>query len=174
MKRQPHTQLNTLSIARYTLMAVATLIFMAEGMQAATAGFQHPLWSFSTLNAGGLTTSTNGDITLLNRTDDGQEKPDSSVARIDASVPAKLFMHQNYPNPFRSQTSLQYGLPGESYVRVTIHSALGPVVKVVVDERQPGGVYTLDLTIPDLMPGVYFYRIHTEFGAVTRRMTIAR
>lgn len=106
--------------------------------------------------------------------EDRQLKPDTTISRADASAPAKLFADQNFPNPFRASTSIRYGLPRNSYVKVTIHTMLGSPVQTLLEESQPAGVYTLEMTVPDLMPGIYFYRIQTEYGAVTRRMTISK
>lgn len=173
MKRQVRRPTSTLMI-RYALMIAATAFFLTEGMSGATAGLQQPFWSMPMLNAGGLIGPSAGENILLNTDRNERQKPDTTVARTDESAPYKLTLEQNYPNPFRSSTSIRYGLPQETYVRITIHTAIGPVIKVLVDERQPAGMYTLDLSIPELSPGIYFYQIQTEYGALTRRMTIAR
>lgn len=110
----------------------------------------------------------------LRMEDDRQQKPDTTISRTDELAPAKLFLDQNYPNPFRLSTSVRYGLPKDSYVKVTIHTMLGTPVKTILDEQQRSGIYTLDISVPDLMPGIYFYRVQTEYGALTRRLTISR
>ncbi len=102
-----------------------------------------------------------------------QEKPDTTIAVLDPNAPSRMFLDQNYPNPFRDATSIRYGIPRNSIVTVTIHTLLGSPVKTLVSERQKGGIYTLNLSKPDLMPGLYFYRLQTEYGTLTRRFTIA-
>lgn len=90
------------------------------------------------------------------------------------SLPPRIFMDQNYPNPFNPSTMIRYGLPDGSNVRITIHTLLGNQVKMVVDSYQDAGVYTLNLSAQDLPSGVYFYRLETNFGTLTRRMTIQK
>ncbi|MBS1911620.1 MAG: T9SS type A sorting domain-containing protein [Bacteroidetes bacterium] len=89
-------------------------------------------------------------------------------------IPARVFLDQNYPNPFNPSTLIRFGLPEGSYVRLTIHTLLGTPVKVVVDGWQDAGVYVLDFSAQDLPSGVYFYRLETDFGTLTRRMTISK
>lgn len=160
------------SMLRLAAVALTMLVVTGYAMQAAgraVSAYVAPMWHSHEceLNAGV------GETTLLNRIEGDRVKPDTTVALTDESAPDKLFMEQNYPNPFQNTTSIRYGIPKDSYVRITIHSMLGPVVNVVVNEYQRAGTYTLDLVVPDLMPGVYFYRIQTEYGATTRRMTIS-
>lgn len=101
------------------------------------------------------------------------QKPDTTVALIDQTAPSRMFLDQNYPNPFRDATSIRYGIPRNSFVTVTIHTVLGSPVKTLVNERQKAGVFTINLSKPDLMPGLYFYRLQTEYGTLTRRLTIS-
>ncbi len=89
-------------------------------------------------------------------------------------IPTRLFMDQNYPNPFNPSTMIRYGLPSAAYVRMTIHSLVGTELKTVVDKRQDAGVYAVDIRADDLSSGVYFYRLRSDLGTLTRRMTVAK
>lgn len=89
-------------------------------------------------------------------------------------IPAKLFLEQNYPNPFNPSTMIRYGLPAQTNVRLSIHSLLGNQVKVVFEATQDPGIYTYDFSAQDLPSGMYFYRLQTDVGTLTRRMTISK
>jgi hypothetical protein len=89
-------------------------------------------------------------------------------------LPSRLFLDQNYPNPFNPSTMIRYGLPAGTNVKLSIHSLLGNQIKVVLDGWQDAGTYTLDLSAQELPSGVYFYRLQTELGTLTRRMTISK
>lgn len=91
-----------------------------------------------------------------------------------SAIPAKLFLDQNYPNPFNPSTMIRYGLPAQSNVRLTIHSLLGSQVKVAFEGLQDPGIYTFDFSAEDLPSGIYFYRLQTDQGTLTRRMTISK
>ncbi len=90
------------------------------------------------------------------------------------AIPTKLFLDQNYPNPFNPSTMIRYGLPAPSDVKLTIHSLLGNQVKVVLDGTYDAGVYIFDFAAEDLPSGIYFYRLQTTMGTLTRRMTISK
>ena len=36
------------------------------------------------------------------------------------SLPNKFMLHQNYPNPFNPKTTLEYELPLNSFIKITI------------------------------------------------------
>lgn len=100
--------------------------------------------------------------------------PVSAVAAESDEIPTRMFLDQNFPNPFRPSTMIRYGLPGGSRVRLTVHTLIGSRIRVLVDQWQDAGVYTFDLVANDLPPGAYFYRLQTDYGTVTRRMIVAR
>lgn len=100
-------------------------------------------------------------------------KPDTTVTLVDPSAPSKAFVEQNAPNPANDVTTIRYGLPGQTWVKISIHTMLGNTVKTIVNEPQRAGTYTIQFNVADLQPGLYFYRLHTEYGVSTRRMTIS-
>jgi Rieske Fe-S protein len=99
-----------------------------------------------------------------------------AVADVDdaAEVPATIFLDQNYPNPFNPTTLSRYGIPERARVTITIHTLLGSKVDTIVDEMQEAGVYMYDFSARDIPSGVYFYRMQTAMGTLTRRMTVTK
>jgi hypothetical protein len=89
-------------------------------------------------------------------------------------IPQQLFLSQNYPNPFNALTNIKYGLPSDTHVRLTLHTLLGAEIQVAVDRVQEAGTYVFELSAPSLPSGVYFYRLQTDLGTLTRRMTVSR
>jgi hypothetical protein len=92
----------------------------------------------------------------------------------EAEQPGRLFLDQNFPNPFNPSTMIRYGLPGGSRVKLTVHTLIGTRIRVLVDQWQDPGVYTYDMFANDLPSGAYFYRLQTEFGTITRRMIVSK
>jgi hypothetical protein len=72
--------------------------------------------------------------------------------------PTDFVLSQNYPNPFNPSTTLQYGLPVTSRVRLRIYNVLGQVVAQLVDGEQPAVWYQL-IWNASVSTGIYFYRI---------------
>jgi hypothetical protein len=59
------------------------------------------------------------------------------------------------PNPFSGYTIVDFRLPIEGHVTLTISDMLGRKVVLLVDERKTAGEYSLKLDATPLQPGVY-------------------
>ncbi len=67
-----------------------------------------------------------------------------------------------YPNPFRSQTVIEYSLPESADVIIEIVDVKGNVVAAQRMGRQDLGVHRMELRLPESVAGTYFYRIHAD------------
>ena len=83
-----------------------------------------------------------------------------------ADLPQTVQLRQNYPNPFNPATVIEYSLPEETQVRLTVYDVLGRQVMTLVDDRQNPGSYNVNFDATRLASGVYIYRL--EAGDVTR------
>jgi methionine-rich copper-binding protein CopC len=73
-------------------------------------------------------------------------------------VPTQFSLAQNYPNPFNPSTSISFGLPVRSRVRLEIYNLIGQRVATLVNEERNAGSYEVTWT-PSVPSGVYLYRI---------------
>ena len=64
-----------------------------------------------------------------------------------------------YPNPFNTQSTLHYSLSEKMDVQIQLFDAQGKMVKMLVNETLPAGVYTLRTAGDTLATGTYFYEI---------------
>jgi len=79
-------------------------------------------------------------------------------------IPKTYELNQNYPNPFNPTTVINYGLPKNSFVTLTIYDELGRRVETLVSEEQNAGYHSISFDASRLSSGVYFYRI--EAGSI--------
>jgi len=91
-----------------------------------------------------------------------------------SSTPDHFELAQNYPNPFNAQTEIEYSLPYESHVKITVFNILGQAVETLVDQDQPAGIHQVVWDASDTPTGVYFYRIETPEFVQTRKTTLAK
>lgn len=83
------------------------------------------------------------------------------VERSFANAPEDYILQQNFPNPFNPTTTIFYGLPYESTVRITVYNLLGQEVNEIVNEHQSAGwkQYQWIAAVPS---GIYFYKIEAN------------
>jgi len=96
------------------------------------------------------------------------------VSESSSSIPRTMVLDQNYPNPFNPWTTISFGLPRPERVRLVIYDLLGRVVDVPIDGRMNAGHQEITWDGSDKPSGVYFYRIVTSDGSLTRRMTLLK
>jgi len=108
------------------------------------------------------------------------------VAKEEEHLPVTYRLAQNYPNPFNPSTQIEFALPVQSHVTVSVYNVLGQEVSVLAEGNWEAGRHTLtwdgiDEAGRQLASGVYFYRIEAApthapgdpFVSV-RKMTLLR
>jgi hypothetical protein len=76
-------------------------------------------------------------------------------------LPKEYALEQNFPNPFNPATDIQYALPTQSHVQLTIFDVLGQEVEKLIDEVEDAGIYQRRW-VPNVASGIYFYRLDAE------------
>jgi hypothetical protein len=74
-------------------------------------------------------------------------------------IPSQYSLDQNYPNPFNPSTIINYGIPEESNVRLSIYSILGEEIAELINTQQKAGYYDIKWNAGNLSSGIYFVRI---------------
>ncbi|HLP17914.1 MAG TPA: SUMF1/EgtB/PvdO family nonheme iron enzyme [Bacteroidota bacterium] len=90
------------------------------------------------------------------------------------AVPDRFYLAQNYPNPFNSSSTIRYGLPKASHVRLTIYNLLGQNIGTLVDEEQAAGTHTAIVNMTSYASGVYFYTLQADAYSETKKLILLR
>ena len=102
----------------------------------------------------------------------------SAHITIEKALPTEYALVQNFPNPFNPETVIEYQLPEDSYVTITIYNVLGQEIRRLVDERMPGGFYTVVWDGTNglgeyVASGIYFFRMQAgDFISVRKMMML--
>jgi len=79
-------------------------------------------------------------------------------------------LSQNYPNPFNSSTTISFKILKEEFVELSVYDVLGRTIKVLISELVKPGNHHIKFRADSLISGVYFYRIKTPKGSITKKM----
>ncbi len=96
----------------------------------------------------------------------------------ESSLPTSFTLDQNFPNPFRTRTTVRYTLAERADVQLTIYNMLGQRIRTLVSEEQAAGVQSVVWdghgTSGRLAAGVYLVRLQAGAFTETRRMVLLR
>ena len=103
----------------------------------------------------------------------------SNINSKRSSLPSSYGLFQNFPNPFNPFTTLQYKLPQNSYVDVTIYDMLGNVVYNLVNTNQSSGYKSVQWNATNnlgepVSAGVYLYKIQAGDFVATKKMILLK
>lgn len=100
---------------------------------------------------------------------------DQSILQIAAASPDTYRLEQNYPNPFNPSTTIRFGLPEQSVVRLIIYDMLGREVHRLVDGLVfEDGNHEVTFEAGDLPSGNYLYRLETPEGSFMQMMQLLK
>jgi len=80
----------------------------------------------------------------------------------ERSILPENFSWNLFPNPFNSQFTLEYQLPGMQAVEIQLYTIQGQLVRTLFRDRQAAGVYTQRFQLPDLSTGIYLITLKID------------
>jgi len=97
----------------------------------------------------------------------------------EAEIPESFSLIQNYPNPFNPETDIEYALPTDCQVKLSIYNLLGQKVKTLVNEPQTAGFKTIHWNGRDeqgnlVASGIYFYKLNAGDFTATKKMVMTK
>ncbi len=103
----------------------------------------------------------------------------SVAAAATAAAPTRLALRPVWPNPSRGETALGFSLPRAGTVRLRIYDVAGRLVRTLVDGQAAAGEGLVRWDGRDdhggaAAGGLYFCRLETGAGAVTRKFVLMR
>ena len=89
-------------------------------------------------------------------------------------IPRSISLSQNYPNPFNPVTNIQYQIPSDMHVELTVYNSLGQKIATLVDDQVRAGTHEVSFDGSRLASGVYIYRLQAEGQVITNQMTLVK
>ena len=113
-------------------------------------------------------------------TKQGSIQSDTTLCAIPLRIsvvntPTFAFLQQNTPNPLPAggQTSIRFGLTGQSPTSLEVFDLLGNRKAVLANGTFDAGVYEVAISNLQLTPGIYVYRLHYGSEALSKVMVIS-
>ncbi len=86
--------------------------------------------------------------------------------QVEVGKPQQFDISQNYPNPSNPSSKIDFQLPVESNVNISVYDLTGKLVKTLVDSHLETGYHTAVFDGTNMASGIYIYRITVSGGDV--------
>jgi len=98
---------------------------------------------------------------------------------VQGGVPVVFRAYDNYPNPFNPLTTIKFDLPRTGHVNLRVYDVAGRLVRTLLDEDRAAASHTVVWDGTDdggrrQASGVYYYRLVTDDGTATKKMTLVK
>ncbi|MBE2280586.1 MAG: lamin tail domain-containing protein [Ignavibacteriaceae bacterium] len=81
------------------------------------------------------------------------------VSIREKGVPEGFYLSQNYPNPFNPATTINFSIPAELKVTLTVYNTAGEKVSELVNTTLNSGNYSVTFDASNLTSGIYYYKL---------------
>lgn len=93
----------------------------------------------------------------------------------NSDIPQEFTLYQNHPNPFNPETRIQFAVPKNAHVKLTIFNSLGQRVRELVNEERVRGMYIANWDARDdnqapVSSGIYIYQLIAGDHILYRKM----
>jgi len=78
---------------------------------------------------------------------------------VDIGRPVNFDLSQNYPNPSNPVSKIDYQLPIDAAVNISVYDLTGRLVNTIVNSKMDAGYYTAMFDGTNIASGIYIYRI---------------
>ncbi|MCD6337662.1 MAG: T9SS type A sorting domain-containing protein, partial [Candidatus Marinimicrobia bacterium] len=91
------------------------------------------------------------------------------------NIPVEFAMKGNYPNPFNPLTTIEFDLPADGMVNMTVFNIAGRQVAKLIDrQNMQAGSYELTWNAADYASGVYIVRAQYGTDVAYQKMTLLK
>ncbi len=98
----------------------------------------------------------------------------SNAVEANVTAPVKFELAQNYPNPFNPTTKIDFSVPSNSNVKLTVYNVLGQQIAILVNGFMKSGSHSVDFNAVDLNSGIYFYKLESDGVSLVKKMMLVK
>ena len=98
----------------------------------------------------------------------------SDISVREVLLPKEFSLERAYPNPFNPLTNIQYALPEESKVNLTIYDLQGKIAAELVNDMKTAGYHSLTWNASNHASGIYFINIQAGEYISTQKLMLVK
>ena len=98
----------------------------------------------------------------------------SKKVSVEISRPFEFSLEQNYPNPFNPSTTIQFSIPSEGVIKLTVLNIIGEEIETLVNEYKTEGTHQVIFNAENIPSGIYFYKLDSGSFTQTRKMILIK
>ena len=103
----------------------------------------------------------------------------TNIIKEDVNIPSRFKLMPNYPNPFNSNTTIEYFLPFSTNVEITIYNISGENILILINEEQSKGYKTVSWNGKnkngrEVSSGLYVYKLKALDNIYAKKMLLLK
>jgi photosystem II stability/assembly factor-like uncharacterized protein len=104
----------------------------------------------------------------------------TQIGQTISDPPDSFLLDQNFPNPFNPNTIINYTVRQNHYsetpiIKLVVYDISGKVAKIIVNERQQAGSYSVEFDGTNYSSGIYYYSLSANENLTgTKKMILIR
>lgn len=96
------------------------------------------------------------------------------VAFVGIDTPENSGALSVYPNPFRNQMNIDFGIKQQGKVKISLLNLLGQEIRVLEESSFVGGNHSITFNANGLLPGIYFLKMESETGSDVKKIVLSK
>lgn len=96
------------------------------------------------------------------------------ISTNNNEIPENYSLQQNYPNPFNPSTNINFQLPENGLVNISIYDINGKLVEKLVNKNLSAGNHLIEWNAVNYPSGIYFYRISAGSFTDVKKMILIK
>ncbi len=93
---------------------------------------------------------------------------------INPNLPTDYALTGIYPNPFNSQTIIEYQLPKSGIANISVYDTQGRLVKSLIKQEVPAGRHRVIWNVGNESTGIYFCRYEAGGFSGTAKLVLVK
>jgi hypothetical protein len=104
----------------------------------------------------------------------GSSATSSKAGKDVVLLPEENILHQNYPNPFRGNTLIEFDLAEEIQVTIEICNSIGHKIETVLSQKMGPGNHNINWNSKNYAPGYYYLTMKAGIYRRTIKMLLLK